>query len=325
MSDAESLVASVVIPTLNGGMEFQRVLATVLEQSTDGAFEVIVIDSGSTDGTLEFLAGQPVRLIRIDRSEFNHGLTRNLGVSQARGEIVALLSQDALPADEGWLQRLVDCFADERVAGAYSRQLPRSDANPLIRDRLEHWAASRPTRCVQEVKSPAQLDALSPMERLQRVAFDNVSSSVRRTVALELPFREVRFGEDLDWGYRAVRAGYRVVFEPLSTVLHSHNVSIWREFKRVYLDHQNLYRVLGLQTVPRRRDAARFGWQYARRLARVCMRSPHLSRRQRLLWAARAVPFGFTQVYAQFLGARSATWAATVVGRRVDRWLARGI
>ena len=318
---------TLLIPTWNAGPEFPEILGAMRDQRLDRSLEILVIDSGSTDGTAEFLRRQPVRLIEIANSEFNHGLTRNLGIREARGEIVVLATQDARPADGQWMQRLVDCFADPRVAGTYSRQIPRPDANPFIRDRLNGWMAAAEAPRVQSVANRAEFDALSPLEKLARVAFDNVSSSVRRQIALEIPFRERRFGEDLDWAYRTLLAGYRIVYEPRSRVIHSHNRSIWYEFKRVYLDHQNLLRLFGVHTIPRWRDLVWCSAGGAGHLFRVVAEDRSLRPGARLRWWTRTIPYSFTQNLAQFLGARSVARFANErkLYRSLDRLLGRGV
>jgi len=318
---------TLLIPTWNAGPEFPEILGRMRDQQLERSFEILIIDSGSRDGTVEFLRRQPVRLIEIPNSEFNHGLTRNLGIREARGEVVVLATQDARPADGQWMQRLVDCFADPRVAGAYSRQIPRPDANPFIRDRLNGWVATAAAPRVQSVANRVEFDALPPLEKLARVAFDNVSSSVRRQIALEIPFRERRFGEDLDWAHRTLLAGYSIVYEPRSRVIHSHNHSMWYEFKRIYLDHQNLHRLFGVHTIPRWRDLARCTTGGGRHLFRVVARDQSLGTGSRLRWWMRAIPYSFTQNLAQFLGARSVAGLANErkVYRGLDRLLGRGV
>ena len=318
---------SLVVPTWNAGAEFPEILRLMLAQELDGDLEVIVIDSGSTDGTAELLRSQPVRLIEIPNAEFNHGLTRNRGIQEAGGEIVVLATQDARPYDSHWLRALVECFDDPQVAGAYSGQMPRADASPFIKERLSHWAAAQPEPRVQRVDDREEFEALAPLEKLQRVAFDNVSSSVRRSVAVEIPFRRRQFGEDLDWGHRAILAGHKIVFQPHSRVVHSHNKSIWYEFKRVYLDHQNLHRLLGVHTIPRRQDVWPCSRGAIRHLWQVVEGDGELSDFAKLYWRVKAVPFGFSQNLAQFLGARSVARLAEgrIGDRLLDRLLRRGV
>ncbi len=299
---ATRAAVTLLVPTWNAGPEFPAILEAMRGQRLDRLLEILIIDSGSTDGTAEYLRRQPfVRLIEIPNSEFNHGLTRNRGVREATGEIVVLATQDARPADDQWMQRLVDCFADPKVAGAYSRQVPRPDANPFIRHRLEGWAATAGTPREQSVHSQGEFDALSPLDKLGRAAFDNVSSSVRRSVALEIPFHERRFGEDLDWGLRVLLAGYKIIFEPRSRVIHSHNNSIWYEAKRVYLDHQNLHRLFGVHTIPRLRDVVVCTVGGSHQLARAVAKDPSLTRSGRLKWWGRIVPYVLVRIWPSTL------------------------
>lgn len=113
---------SVVIPTLNAGYEFEELLKKISAQEGDFEREVLVVDSESTDGTDELARSYGAAVYRIRRQEFNHGAARNLGISLARGEYVALTVQDAVPLDEQWLATMVENLErDERVAGVYGR------------------------------------------------------------------------------------------------------------------------------------------------------------------------------------------------------------
>src|SRR5262245_62569018 len=146
------------------------------EQELDARFEVVAVDAGSRDGSAEFLSERVDRLIRIRRERFGHGATRNLGIEACRGERIALLVQDALPASPRWLAELVAPLrGDERVAGAFSRQLPAPDASALARHQLASWvAADREPR--RSSLTPDEFERLAPMQRLRACAFDNVSS-----------------------------------------------------------------------------------------------------------------------------------------------------
>ena len=296
---------SLFLPTRNAGPEFPQVLARMLDQELDSELEVLITDSGSTDGTAEFLRDQPVDLQEIPAAEFNHGLTRNAGIRRAKGEIVILATQDAMPVDRHWIHNLVRNYEDPAVAGVYSGQTLRVDANPFVRHRLDKWAASGTKRHEQRVDSPAELASLAPLERLGRIAFDNVSSSVRRSVALEHPFRQLSFGEDLDWAHRVIQDGHSIVFEPGSRVVHSHDNSIWYETKRVYLDHQNLRRLLDVHTVRRWIDVLGCTWLGVPPLSRAVWSHDGLSLLERLVWQVKTVPYSLGQNLGQFLGARS--------------------
>jgi rhamnosyltransferase len=313
---------TLLLVTWNAGAEFPGVLRAMREQRLGRPYEILVIDSGSTDGTLGHVRSQRgVRLIEIPQSSFDHGLTRQHGVEEARGEVVVLATQDARPADELWLAHLVRCFDDPRVAGAYSRQLVRTDANPFIRERLREWAAASEVRRVQAIADHEEFAALSAPEKLQRVTFDNVSSAVRRSVALEIPFRACRFGEDVDWSLRVLLAGHRIVYEPRSRVIHSHNRPLAYEFRRIYADHRQLHRLLELETVPRLGTLAWRTGGGTLRLLHAAAAVPGLKPWERLSWGARALPWAFGQTLAQYLAPRAGRGLDR--GSRWYRWLDR--
>lgn len=298
-------MVSVVIPTLNGGAEFRACLAAVRRQELGRPYEVICIDSGSTDDTLAVCRDFDVRVLEIARGTFNHGLTRNDAIRAARGEFVALLTQDAVPLGADWLRRHVEALeSTPDAAGSYGRQVLRDGVNPYLRWRLEHWAATRPDRAIQRVTDPAAFEAKPPIEKLALAAFDDVNSCVRRSVWEAIPFSRVEFGEDVDWGLRVVRAGYAIVYEPRARVLHSHNDSLRRDFKRVYADHRNLNRLLGMNQVPTPRAVLACTVSGVRDLWRTVPLEDR-SLPERLYWRLYAVPWSLVQNAAQYLGARS--------------------
>ncbi len=243
-------VTSVVILTRNGCPDIEQCLAAVFDQETDWPYEVIVIDSGSTDGTLDVVRDYPTRLIEIPPEAFNHGATRNLGAELAKGAFVVFLTQDAIPASSTWLSSLAAALDDPGAAGAFSRQLPKEDAHVLVKRSLSLWVAGSDQRLVKLMPPAEDYARMSPYERYLLAAFDNVSSCVRKAVWQELHFSETAFGEDIDWAQRVLQAGHTLVYEPASQVYHSHNRPARYEFKRTYLDHQNLYALFGLETVP---------------------------------------------------------------------------
>ena len=125
---------SIVIPTKNGAATLPALLDSLERQQVGLATELIVVDSGSTDGTVELVRNRVDRFITIPLGEFDHGLTRNQGIEASRGELVALFVQDAVPASERLLHELTaPLLSDERVAGTFARQVPRPDAHAIAR------------------------------------------------------------------------------------------------------------------------------------------------------------------------------------------------
>lgn len=106
---------SIVYLTKNGGDVLRQSLDALYSQSVSFCFEVLAIDSGSSDRTLEILSGYPVKVFNISPEEFNFGTTRDFGFSQSIGEIVVAISQDAVPADDAWLSNLIEPFSSPSI------------------------------------------------------------------------------------------------------------------------------------------------------------------------------------------------------------------
>ena len=232
---------SIVIPTRNAGEGFRDVLDAIRAQEPAGPeVEIVVVDSGSTDGTLETGRQFGARLISIPGQEFNHGETRNLGFRHSRGSLVGCLVQDARPANRGWLAPLVAAMEeDARVAGAYSRQLPWPEDDPLTHFLVGQWhQVQGAQRVCQVLPAPGTLADLPFAERRRVCGFDNVSSLLRREAWEQHPFRPVRFAEDMDWARRVLQAGLALVYEPGSQVYHSHVRPFLYNLRRQYVDER---------------------------------------------------------------------------------------
>src|SRR5215475_8352042 len=114
---------AVVIPTRNAGPRLARLLDAIAEQDDVVADPIVAVDSGSTDGTLDLLTRRGVRVLSVPPEQFNHGETRNHGLSVIRNELAVLTVQDAVPASKHWLVSLVAPLDQDRtLAGTYARQ-----------------------------------------------------------------------------------------------------------------------------------------------------------------------------------------------------------
>ena len=244
-------VVSIVVPTFNGGTSLKRLLASIAEQDPRLTREVIAVDSGSTDGTLDVLRAHDVAVERVAPEMFNHGETRNLALSRARGEFAVLMVQDAVPANREWLGELLrPLMRDGSIAGAYARQQPWPEASRLTAHYLATWAAATTEPRTVGPLRRSQFDALSPADRHFTCAFDNVCSCIRLSVWRTHPFRATPIAEDLEWAKEVLTSGHRLAYVPSATVWHSHDRGVRYELERTYLVHQRLQSLFGLSTVP---------------------------------------------------------------------------
>jgi rhamnosyltransferase len=191
-----------------------RVLDRVLGQTVRA--EVVVVDSGSSDGTLEVVAARGIRVVTLAPGEFTYGRALNLGIAATMGEIAVALSAHAMPADDRWLERLLAPFDDPTVAATYGRQLPHPGLDPFRAREVREWWGDAPREDTRD-----------------HVRFSNSNGAVRRSVWAEQPFDELLpYSEDDAWASSALDAGYRVCYVPDAAVYHSHSEGPLRHYRR---------------------------------------------------------------------------------------------
>lgn len=217
---------SVVIPTLDGGAGFAHLCRhlKLLRERID--LDVLVIDSGSTDGTVDEARGAGLRVHAIDRSTFGHGRTRNLGIRLTSGDVICFLTQDVLPCTPDWPQRFAETLSDPAVAGVYGRQVPRDAAS------MEMFFVS--------INYPSEPLRFTPRSgghhpRPGRVLFSNAFSAVRRDAMERVPFAEdARYSEDQLWAHEVLAAGFTIAYQPDAEALHAHRYTLNGLFRRSY-------------------------------------------------------------------------------------------
>jgi glycosyltransferase involved in cell wall biosynthesis len=249
------MIASIIIPAKNEENNIGRCLEAVFRQSADFPFEVLVIDSGSQDRTMEIVREYPARLLQITPAEFHHARTRNLGGRVSSGKYLVFLSSDAFPADKGWLSALVRNFREPAIAAVYGRQLPKADATPERAFFMHHRYGTQ--RLVKTANS-------NGAGKYLLYQFSNVNSAVRRDVWEQTPFPEdINAYEDFSFAVQIVRQGRAIVYEPEATVLHSHNYSLMKSFQQ-YFDNGVVYKRRkiwdGQQKNRMRSDGLRYLW-----------------------------------------------------------------
>lgn len=249
MSAAPDVTVSIL--TLNGARYLARILEAIEQQDYPGRTEILVVDSGSTDATLDIVAEHPrVRLHMLSPGEFGHGRTRNLVAELATGEFVVYLTHDAVPVGDGWLSALLaPLLDDDRIAGVVGRQVARPGALPLQKyDIARTFAALGPPHGVTVTYDSGQLDAPGALERAG--FYSDVNSAARRSVLRgAVPYRDVSYAEDQLFGRDLLRAGLRKAYAPQAVVEHSNDLTV-RELGPRIAEEVHGLRSIGTRIAP---------------------------------------------------------------------------
>ncbi|MHB8440057.1 MAG: glycosyltransferase family 2 protein [Acidimicrobiales bacterium] len=237
-------VVSIVMVTRNEIVNLRRSFPALLGQAVDIPFEIVVIDSGSTDGTVEFVEGHAntdarIRLVQIAPGEFHHARTRNLGAELATGRYVVFLGGDAVPVDSGWLAELLEPLRrddDPLIAASYSRQIPRAGADVVAVCRIGYNYGAEPRIKGRDLR----------MSQKERYFLSTVSCCIDlERVARPLFDPTHPVDEDITLSRRIIDAGLRIAYRPGSAVEHSHDFSGW-DLVRRYYDNAVIYKRLGI-------------------------------------------------------------------------------
>jgi len=308
-------LVSIIIPVKNGLPAFRAVIEAVARQKLDADYEVIIIDSGSRDGSRDVIPSDDprFRLIEIPSSEFGHGKTRNLGAREARGEFCAFLTHDAMPVDEHWLAELIRPLReDPDVAGVFGRHIAYPDASPFTRWELEtHFTGLRqwPKVKLEDAREYARNQGL---RQIYHFYSDN-SSCLRKSVWEQYPYPDVDFAEDQLWAKQIVEAGYAKAFAWDSVVAHSHDYSLWERLQRSYDEARAFRRLFGYRLCDSKVEAAK-------RVLALTLRDAYLAARHGWLLrhslATLRMPFDNTaRVIGQYLGSSDSEGAERHVAR----------
>jgi len=206
---------SIIIRTKNEQARLKATLDSIFAQDYVEGLEVVVVDSGSTDNTLNILRAYQVRLIEMPSHQFTYGRALNVGIEAGIGSLSVLVSAHATPADRKWLKNLTVPFENQLIAGVHGRQIPWPDCNPLAR---------------------RDLDGQFGLERTishDDATFSSANCAIRKDIWAAIPYDESMPGvEDRAWAKRVQQVGYYIAYEPKAAVFHSHNESYVQMFRR---------------------------------------------------------------------------------------------
>lgn len=264
MSKAYSKYITVFIPTFNGQKFLGECIKSVLSQTLPDGYglELLIIDSGSTDETLEVIGNYAERLtlVQIPNSEFSHGGTRSKAAHMAKGEFILFLTQDATPANQNWLMSMIEPFyISPKVGCVFGRQIPRQNAAITIKREVATvfgGLGARDSIVIHRSRSLTTGKDTNPINTF----FSDVNSAVRRDLLTgPVPFRNVNYAEDQSLAEDMQQKGYLKVYAPQGEVWHSNEYTPKQYFHRKFDEYIGLQESVGLHLTPSLRSLL-LGW-----------------------------------------------------------------
>jgi len=210
---------SIIMRSFNEAWALKDTLAALAAQDFN-KWELIVIDSGSTDGSQELIrAAKPLHFVQITPKEYNPSRVMNHGMRLAKSDFGIFINADATPQGANWLRPLVNALQAPKTAASFGRQIPRPDCQAVFANDYD--------RCFGPRRESANWEHF----------FSMVSSGLRKDVWSKRGFREdLQYAEDDEYTRWCKVQGYAVAYVPESVVMHSHNYTPEQSYKRSFGD-----------------------------------------------------------------------------------------
>lgn len=217
---------SVIIRCFNEAEHIGKLLAGIGQQTLP-AHEVIVVDSGSTDGTVEIARRFGAKILTISPQEFTFGRSLNLGCAEATGDLLLIASAHVYPIFDTWIEEMAAPFADETVALSYGRQVGDHRTRFSEHQVFAKWF---PTESVEHQAHPF---------------CNNANAAIRRALWQELPYDEALTGlEDMDWARKIMARGHNLSYVASAAVAHVHQekfAQIRNRYRREAIAHRQIF------------------------------------------------------------------------------------
>lgn len=209
---------SIVILTKNGGSPLRESIKRIFSQKVPFVYEVIIIDSGSTDDTLDFLKSYPVRLFQIKPKDFSFGPTRDFGFSQARGEYIVTVSQDVVPADNNWLQNLVIPLLNDEADAVQGENIVPDDGKTFFWEKIDRFYFTNESTEFNKSNGGVFLSC--------------THLAIKKRVWEEAHFGSCPMGEDKILQKKLHSKGYKIIFRREAVAYHGHHYDLKSLIKR---------------------------------------------------------------------------------------------
>lgn len=197
---------SIVIRCCNEGEHIGKLLRSLMQQTFQD-FEIILVDSGSTDDTLDIARGYPVRILSINPEIFSFGRSLNLGCREARGEYIVIVSAHVYPVSIEWLAQLLKPFQNPKIGLVYGKQRGEKDVTQYS----EHQVFAK---WFQETSD----------EKQKHPFCNNANAAIRKSIWQEISYNERLPGlEDVDWAKRMMEKNYYIFYNGQAEIIHIHD------------------------------------------------------------------------------------------------------
>lgn len=239
---------SVVIPAYNAGSTMKTLLNRLFSQRGVRKVEVVVVDSGSTDGTPELCRKHGAKVVEISQSEFSHSYSRNLGAKTACGDILLFMTQDAMPVNENWMSSLIGPIVSGEAAAVSCRELCPEGTDLYYQ--IAAWNHAD-FMGIRENDRLYHLELNETAESLRRKAsLSDVSTAIDVRVFKKFLYR-FNYAEDLDMGLRLLKSGHAIKLLASTQTIHGHNRLPGYYLKRSYVEAKTLVSIEPQWGVPR--------------------------------------------------------------------------
>jgi rhamnosyltransferase len=278
---------SIVIRAYNEEKHLGRLLTGIMQQTVKDV-EIVLVDSGSTDATLAVAAQYPVHILNIPPEEFTFGRSLNMGIRQARGELIVIASAHVYPVYPDWLQRLLAPFNNSQIGLAYGKQRGNSRTKFSEHQVFARW--------FPDIPQPRQTHPFC----------NNANAAIRRSLWEEHPYDETLPGlEDLEWASWVMERGQIISYVPEAEIIHVHNETprgVYNRYRRESIAFKRIF--------PQERFHF---WDFLRLFTSNTASDLWHAARQKLLWSSMPGIFWFRlmQFWGTYQGYRHSgplTW-----------------
>jgi len=226
-----TVTCSIIIRCFNEEKHIGKLLYGISKQTIKDK-EIIIVDSGSKDSTLDIVSKFNTRVINIAPSKFSFGRALNLGISEASGEYAVMISAHVYPTKDNWLENLIEPFNDEKVALTYGKQ--RGDKNTKYSEKqiLLKWFPNE-----------SKLQKISPF-------CNNANSAIRRLLWKKIKYDEDLTGlEDIHWAKKAIEKGYYLSYISNAEIIHVHDETPTQIYNRYLREGISLKKAMDKRSI----------------------------------------------------------------------------